>query len=323
MFKIILRAIIADAPAKAYILLIKGHTGFYSCTKCQVEGEYLENRVCFSDQAAKLRSHDDFLGHIQEKFHIGKTILEEVPSFDFIKRVPLDYMHLVCLGVMKKILVMWISGKPPNKFSLKTIQDVSQQLSSLHPYIPVEFSRKPRPLEEVGRWKATELRQFLMYTGPIVLRNAFEKSCNDVRFIHFSTLHVAMRILASKNLDHSYEFASDLLKSFVKNFSSLYGPHHVSHNVHGLIHLAEDVKHFGDLESIAAFPFENFMQALKKSIRKFEKPLQQVVLRYEEAINVIATGELSGSDHHLESQCKTVYVNNFILSTKKADKHVA
>ncbi|EFN67070.1 hypothetical protein EAG_00205, partial [Camponotus floridanus] len=34
----IIDSIICDAPAKAFILKIKGHNGYFSCTKCITEG---------------------------------------------------------------------------------------------------------------------------------------------------------------------------------------------------------------------------------------------------------------------------------------------
>jgi len=44
-----------------------------------------------------------------------------------------------------------------------------QCLASVRKHISDEFARKPRSLSEVKMWKATELRQFLLYTGPIAL----------------------------------------------------------------------------------------------------------------------------------------------------------
>lgn len=56
----------------------------------------------------------------------------------------------------------------------------------------------------------------------------------------------------------------------------------MSHNVHIISHLADDVKKFGPLDNFSAFPFESYMQPLKKKIKSGMKPLQQLVRRYTE-----------------------------------------
>jgi len=42
---IILDTFCCDVPAKSFVLKIKGHSGFCSCTRCCTEGEYLNRRV--------------------------------------------------------------------------------------------------------------------------------------------------------------------------------------------------------------------------------------------------------------------------------------
>lgn len=38
-----IEALICDSPAKAFVLCVKGHSGYSSCTKCTIEGEYIGN----------------------------------------------------------------------------------------------------------------------------------------------------------------------------------------------------------------------------------------------------------------------------------------
>lgn len=56
IYKIIIKQIICDAPAKAFILNVKTFSGYSSCTKCCVEGDYRKNRVCFLDNDARRRN---------------------------------------------------------------------------------------------------------------------------------------------------------------------------------------------------------------------------------------------------------------------------
>lgn len=151
-------------------------------------------------------------------------------------------MHLVCLGVMRKLIHLWMGNtKGPVNTRLPSWK-VNQISSALHNIrkknITKDFSRKPRALVEISRWKATELRQFLLYTGIIVLKNKLSDDC----YQHFLTLSISMRILLSPNLKKLVNYAQKLLDYFVKTFEQLYGSHLISHNVHGLLHLTEDYK---------------------------------------------------------------------------------
>lgn len=103
---------------------------------------------------------------------------------------------------------------------------------------------------------------------------------------NFVTLSVASLILISPRhatSETSISYAQELLKCFIRNSINLYGPDFISHNVHCLIHLSDCVRLFGPLDNTSAFEFENYLQILKRLIRKYDQPLQQVIRRiYEE-----------------------------------------
>lgn len=72
-------------------------------------------------------------------------------------------------------------------------------------------------------------------------------------------------------------YAHDLLVLFVEHAAKLYGRAILVYNVHGLVHLAEDVRKFGCLDSTSSFPYENYLKNLKKLVLKPYFPLQQVM----------------------------------------------
>lgn len=45
--RVVIDAICCDLPAKSFVLKIKGHTGYHSCKRCLITGDYSERRVCF------------------------------------------------------------------------------------------------------------------------------------------------------------------------------------------------------------------------------------------------------------------------------------
>jgi len=282
--KVSIDAICCDAPAKSFVLKIKGHSGFFSCTRCKQEGEYLQNRISFPFQEiSSKRNHNDYINMSHEEYHISDTVsqLVEIKGIDTVYSFPLDYLHLTCLGIMKKLINMWVSnGSLSVRLPSKKVNEISSYLLDLKKYVPCDFPRKPRALSEVPRWKGTEFRFFLLYVGPIVLKNVLNDDC----FKHFMSLNIAFIILLSPNLGKYIDFARKLLIYFVQSFSKIYGIHLLSHNVHGLLHVCDDYDRYGPLDNCSTFPFENFMSQLKKMLRKNEKPLQQIVNRYEEKL---------------------------------------
>lgn len=195
-------------------------------------------------------------------------------------------MHLVCLGVVKKLLMLLIQYAPLKlrisrrvKRNGRSAYDViNTSILNCVPMIPDEFNRKCRTLDLVKRWKATELRTFLLYIGPLVLLN----NISTKQYEQFLALNVAMTIFLSPELSEKASFAHTLLQYFVKSFSNTYGNYLISHNVHGLLHLYDDYLKFGPLNNVNCFSFENYMQIIKHQIRKPGRPLKQLINRYNE-----------------------------------------
>lgn len=165
---------------------------------------------------------------------------------------------------------------------------ISESLVSLKKCIPCEFNRKPRPITECKRWKATEFRQFVLYVGPVVLQHVLKKDL----LANFLCLHSAIFILSSKKLILALRsYAQSLLVYFVETFAAIYGKANVSHNVHNLLHICKDTEYFGTLSEYSAFLFENYMQSILKLLRKKDRPLEQIVCRKTESAQV--TGNVS------------------------------
>ena len=83
----------------------------------------------------------------------------------------IEQFSLVCLGVVKRIVSFLKSGPRICKLLCQQLEVISEQLASFSGLFPSEFSRQPRSLFESDRWKATEFRQFLLCTGPIILKD--------------------------------------------------------------------------------------------------------------------------------------------------------
>lgn len=309
--------LVCDSPAKAFVLSIKNHTGYFSCTKCDQEGDFYNNVLCFIETERFCKRTDlSFRTFAQPEHHIGRSIFLDIPNFNMIDNVPIDYMHNLLLGGMKRLLCHkrygWIHGKPPHKLRARDVNKISENLLKIKRYIPCEFSRKTRSIVECKRYKATEFRFLLLYAGPIVFKDILSPKVYN----HFITFSLASSLMISQyysRLENYILYANDLIKHFICQSIKIYGPDFVSHNIHNFLHLCDCVKLYGSLDNCSAFPFENFMQQLKKKVRKSAQPLQQVVRRIiEEVNNVHCVNNISNevSKKFLMEHCNGPLINN-------------
>ena len=220
-------------------------------------------------------------GRYMEKDSDGRSHQLEVSCVqklpvNLVREFVLDPMHLVYLGVTRRMLYYFkgsYKGITAGRLSSVYLMSISRQLDSLA--FPSEFSRQPRGLTELDRWKATELKSFLLYSGPVILRSFLDSES----WKHFLSLSIAIRLLSKKDvLPGNLSIARKLLEYFVYRSHKHYGETFCVYNVHGLLHIVDDVENFNvPLITFSCFQFENHLQTLKRRIRGKNKVLSQIV----------------------------------------------
>lgn len=276
--KIQIRSYICDAPARAAVTGTKGHNARFGCSKCCQEGVFLKNRMTFPECSVRLRCNDSFRAKIDESYHKYRSPIEDL-QIDMVDGFPLDYLHVVCLGVVKKMFRMWISGDTSSLMPSNIINLISTRLNSISETQPSCFQRKIRPLSEFGYFKGTELRTLILYAGPFALKDALPADMYE----NFKLLHVAITLLCDKNKCLAYaEVAQAIIERFVNEFAEIYGDHHIIYNMHSLTHLVNDTLKHGSLDNYSAFAFESYMYQIKRMIHKNSQPLAQICNRLAE-----------------------------------------
>lgn len=323
-------SIVCDMPARSFIKCVKGHGGYGGCDRCTQNGVYV-NKVTYPECNAPKRTDDSFKQMTDRKHHLQTSPLSKL-SIGMVTCFPIDCMHLVCLGVVQKLISLWLTGPLKTRLGRHAIRELSEKLSTMKEHIPCEFKRKPRPVSEFERWKAVEFRQLLLYTGPVCLLDILPSEL----YQNFLLLSVAMNVFLNPFLCHTYsDYAHSLLILFVEHFAKIYGKDTVTYNVHGLVHLSDDAKKYGVLDNVSAFPFENFLGNLKKLVRKPSSPLQQIVRRLSEIRNdqllsaeTVPCGK--GVHHkgpvligiHAVNQFREIEVHSFSVKLTSADRYV-
>lgn len=139
-------SLICDMPAKSFVLCTKGHSGYSSCPTCTVEGDLIKKRMCFPQIHASARTDDDFRNKTDEEYHNRgiTSCLVEIPGFGPVTNVPTDPMHLLDLGVMRRMLNLLLDGDLEYRLPYIEVERISSRLiDEVESYIPIDFVRKP------------------------------------------------------------------------------------------------------------------------------------------------------------------------------------
>lgn len=296
--------LLADAPARSFVKACKGHNSYHGCEKCTADGEW-NGRITYPEVTFVPRTDESFMLKTDADHHIGDTLLSKL-KLGLVSQIPLDYLHLVCLGVTRKLFRQWVKGRLPHRLKSRDTIVIGERLKNMLNFFPSEFQRKPRPIVQIDHFKGTEFRTLLLYTGVVALRGIIPRR----QYKTFLMFHSAMLILLSSKADEEEwnALAKKLLKMFVKNCIDQYGVEFAVYNLHGLLHISDDALLFGSLDNASTFAFESFMQKIKAYIHSHNCHLEQVAKRIleEEALNCDKTNAFLRSSEGLlpDKLCK-------------------
>lgn len=259
--------------------------GSHGCQKCNEVGKFntIRNTMTFSKLNGEARTNEGFRSKSDPRHHLTSTPLTDLP-IDMVLDFPCgDALHLLHLGIMKRLLTGWLAGSFgfATKWSSSDESSISEYLSRCK--TPVEIHRGMRPLKDIPRWKATEYRTFLLYFSIVILK----KHLPNYFYKHFLLFYCSIVILNSEYfLKYLLPSADTMIKSFLNIFKHKYGSQHFTSNLHNLSHIVNEVERFGALENFDAYRFENKLQAIKKMIRSGKNHLAQLRNRIIELENL-------------------------------------
>jgi len=247
--------------------------------------------IFYTDLDAALRTSEEFRRKADQEFHTGTSPLVKLAHFNFIDHVPPDYMHFWCLGVMRRFSLYTLHPKKKKKNVVweTEYEELNEHFRMLNEknYCPSEFARKPRSLKFIKRFKATEFRQLLLYSGVILLKKLPMKYKKL-----FLLLLVSLRFLTNvDNLDdreNVLDYVQELLILFVRRSEEIFGEKFVTYNVHMLIHVVYFYRKFGSVDNFSCFLCESELGKYKKTVKSGYKPLQQFINRFAERLTAMA-----------------------------------
>ncbi|VDO62659.1 unnamed protein product [Schistosoma margrebowiei] len=210
-----LAAVISDASTRSSVRYTVNHNGKAGCDRCTVIGRRLEGKTTFTNGVYTLRTDDTFLCQSQSIHHQGHSIMETL-FINMTITFPLDSMHMVYLGVTKKLANLWIDLAHRRLLNLNSCANREiNVISGCVASTPTDFPRKCRTIDFVSAWKASECRLFLLYLGPLIL----QKNLPQPMYLNFWRLVLFMYLLAHPKLHNTVlETARIYLLNFLKEY---------------------------------------------------------------------------------------------------------
>lgn len=261
-----------DSGARPGIQNTKQYNGKFGCPYCLHRGKRVPVGRGFSRvycghmkklRTLKQHNRDAERANGNKPIHgvKGHSVVSLIPLFHIIKSFPPEYLHSVLEGVTQLLLTsLFSSNNSKEKWSLsKKANLIDQKLLDMKP--PSEVTRTPRSLQNLNKWKASELRTFLLYYSlPCFHGNMLPKYFEHwFLFVYSITIFCKAKITEAEFVE-----AKTALCTFVYNIELLYGREYMKYNVHILLHIPQAVLSFGALWAWSTFPFEHFNGVLKK-----------------------------------------------------------
>jgi hypothetical protein len=258
-FQVKINAFVCDPISNSLITCTSLPNSLYGCSKCNQRGSLqIDDGFASFPSTMTLatpRSDEDFKYLLNNSHHAAQPILMDL-NIGLISQFVIDYKIIVCKGVMKHLMNLWMRGRLDYRLNKETQAKISRDLILMSANCPREFVKRPRSLDELTNWDSSDWNEFLLYYSPIALKSRMPQRY----YVHFLYLHLAMRILMSSDTNNSEAnsfILGQLLNTFIADFTTLYGSDKVDYNVHNLLHFEQIQQKLGSLKKLNGFIYES------------------------------------------------------------------
>ena len=196
----------------------------------------------------------------------GRSLLFDLPGFNFVNNVSVEYMHIICLGVVKKCVELTFRvGESRPRITNRKLSLPSQfNVQIFCILVPWEFNRRIRDLD-FGVYKAQEFRNLVLFFFPLII-NCIEPFAKERNMWLYLAYMIRSCIIPSEEFK---QFPLNILdkctSSFYGLYQQLFGVKNCTYSIHVVgSHLIE-MRYHGPLTLTSAFPFEAFYGEMRNS----------------------------------------------------------
>lgn len=199
---------------------------------------------------------------------VGRSVLLDVPGFNFVEGVVPEYMHLACLGVVKRLLELTFSvGENRTRATSRRLSPPSlfnQLMMGIK--VPREFPRRAREMD-FAVLKAQEMRNIILFYFAIVVQS-IEPEAKERRL--WFLLAFMIRACTLPELEFQNVNQAELqsaCKQFYILYEKLFTPKNCTYSIHVLVSHLLLIRSQGPFTSTSAFIFESFYSEMRNSFK--------------------------------------------------------
>ena len=189
----------------------------------------------------------------------GKSALFNLGNFNFVKQVPLDYMHLLCLGVTKRMFGQTYnidhSTIQTKRIKVKRLPIASWNDVIMRQRQPSDLNRRSR-IMDYKNMKASEWRTVSICTALHIMDQSKDPSVKDCWLMYFWIVRTYLITTDAELRDiNNYIDMGEFIKQWKLLYEEIYSQYNCSYNVHCVEHLPSEREN-GSLVDSSSFPFE-------------------------------------------------------------------
>ena len=216
-----------------------------------------------SDEESEELTREEKLGIV------GPSLLLTQPNFNLIKNIPCEYMHSVCLGVVKRLLQLTFKlSVARSKVSTRKLSAPSKFNDLIRDVrVPHEFSRRVRHLD-LAIMKAQELRNVILFFFPLVLQCI--EDTHPQEHIVWLTLSFMIRACTLPNNEFIHVDKNCIklcAEQFYTIFNEVFGSQNCSYSIHVVSSHLLQIRGDNPLTFNSAFKFESFYSEMKNCFK--------------------------------------------------------
>lgn len=166
-------------------------------------------------------------------------------------------MHLVLQGHCKWLLKqIFLKKKSPatiyndNNKDIDINSEFQSILSDI--LVPHTFTRKPKNVNNLSKWKSSEVKLFMFYFAIPLLINYLP----SIYYCMIASYILAIRLLYEPIEKSELINVKRAIENYVESLGTYFGLYAYDFTIHGHLHLADQVESFGPLKGHSQFVFE-------------------------------------------------------------------